>query len=146
MARLSKEKFQDTSRFKFEDEEVEFAGDTVLIRSPLTLEQRDEILNKIEGNLEANQVEVIARVFGVAVVEPNVSIDEARLILAKYPGPVIDEFIERVDVNALLGIKQEEEESAVADEFPGGDGTKVSPSPGGASEQDGPGTQPNASA
>ena len=142
MARLSKQKFQDTSRFTFTEREVEFAGDQVLIRSPLTLEQRDQILGEIKGRFEARQVELTARIFGVAVVIPTSRSRRRGASSPTIPAPSSTSSSSGSRMfNELLGIKADEEAEAVqADEFPGRSGDQVPIPVGGEAVSDGPGT------
>lgn len=91
-------------------------GGTVLVRS-LSAHKRSKMINGLtdaEGNIKSVP-EVQARMFAASVVDPAVTVEEARELAHTWPAPVWDRVTSAVD---KLSPKPQEVRSSAEREFP----------------------------
>lgn len=91
-------------------------GISVLVRS-LSAHKRSKLMNGLldgDGNVKSIP-EMQARMFAASVVDPQVSIEDARELATTWPAPVWDRITDKVDE---LSPRPKEARSTAAAEFP----------------------------
>lgn len=117
MARLSKEQLGDRGRFVFKQEDVELpeiSGDdgepgSVLVRTP-SVGQRDALAKQLPDDEKDWTIDHTAVLFNTIVVDPQLTVGEAKEFLADWPGTALDKIVSKW--TELVGSKEEMRESA----------------------------------
>lgn len=106
MARLSKAKLADHSKFHFAEEEVDLPeiGGSVLVRSP-SVQQREELAKHAPDSEGDWSISDTARLFSIVVVDPQVTAEEAEAFLGEWPGAALDRVLAKFA--ELIGGKED---------------------------------------
>lgn len=120
MARLTKEELLDTSRYEYATEEVELEelGGSVEVKV-LSVEERDDVTRLIRGAQKSKDAakarDKVAEIFSIVVIDPDLSVEEAKGIIGPLPAPAFDRVMEAF--SDLIGDDGEEEDAETRSDF-----------------------------